>query len=219
MKVLNLIYMNNKNNYLQKSIINLKMVKGEEIKGFRKITSGTTVNTYEDHHYIYIAFPFLDNCYVNTYEFTRMKLYKERIVKVNSQAYDWYLNVRDELINLIKFHYKDVIVIGHSFGALMASICYLDIISNLNILQLSSKLFISGPVKLGDKEFCNAIELKENCMRLIHRKDIIPKLFKFKDCYHAGKEIKIGKGIFKNKKYNHIDCYIKTLIKELENKK
>lgn len=103
---------------------------------------------------------------------------------IHQGFYNMYNSMRDKFLNSLNY-IKNVLVgkddiftficTGHSLGGCLASICYLDLISNDNLKNLILYSFASP--RVGNIEFANVInnsKEKNTVWRIINTEDIIP---------------------------------------------
>lgn len=99
-------------------------------------------------------------------------------ILIHEGFYNMYISMRDQILNSLDLFQNDeltFICTGHSLGGCLASICYLDLISNNNLKNLI--LYSFGAPRVGNIEFANVINnsRKNNTVwRIVNTEDIIP---------------------------------------------
>jgi len=136
-------------------------------------------------------------------------------ILVQKAHYIIYNSFRSDLLSAIKTKVNnDTIFIstGHSLGASLASICFLDISLN-NIVQKRTLYSFASP-RVGNVEFANAINNTQTAMRITNSEDIVTGIplsinkDYIYDHFTSAFEFSLNLG---NYKANHVNAYIEQL--------
>lgn len=133
--------------------------------------------------------------------------------------YEWK-KINDYFLEAVKNLKKPITVMGWSYGGAMATLCYEDIWFNCPFKQETLRLVTFGsPRVIGFKNFDNIKHRFKNATLYANGSDIVtcvpPVIFGFR---HVRKLTRIGNkfniiGLFRPKKYHHINGYIDSLRK------
>jgi triacylglycerol lipase len=129
-------------------------------------------------------------------------------IKVHTGFIIQYLTIRDRILECVRYYKNlNIVVIGHSLGAALATLCVLDLQYNFHPESLSGVVF--GSPRVGNKEFVRSFNGRVRNFKNIQLKnDWITHLpLKTWGFDHVDKEIKIGK----NRMYSEHNVYNKYL--------
>ena len=115
-------------------------------------------------------------------------------IKVHSGFYRLYLKVRNEILNRMnKVKTENIVVVAHSMGGAVATLCALDLQYNLPDKEIGS--FTSGSPKVGNSAFVSSFNRRiGDTVRCTNGNDMVPSLPPFSfGFHHVGKHVLIGK--------------------------
>jgi predicted lipase len=115
-------------------------------------------------------------------------------IKVHKGFYKLYLKVRDEILKRMnKCKTEKIVVVGHSMGGALATLCALDLQYNLPDKDIGS--FTTGSPKVGNSAFVSSFNRRiSDTVRCTNGNDLVPSLPPFSfGFHHVGKHVLIGK--------------------------
>lgn len=160
--------------------------------------------------------------------FADIKFFKKKIpygntsskIKVHSGFIDRYKSpqIRKNILSFITPKITKVIVVGHSYGGALATLCAIDIQYNHPHLDLEAVLF--GAPRVGNKAFQKSFDKRlYKVLRVENGNDLVTKVpFKFMGFRHVGAPVKIGKKrlpFFMSWKDHHGKRYLGDIFKDL----
>lgn len=120
--------------------------------------------------------------WANDFDFTQTNptdISNNKDILIHKKQYIMYDTFRTDFISsLNKIKDKDTILVvtGHSLGGALATICYLDVISNNVIPKGYRTLYTFGAPRVGNIAFTNIINDEKTQFRVVNTEDIIPDI-------------------------------------------
>lgn len=126
--------------------------------------------------------------------------------------------VRETILSYVTDDIKKVIILGHSYGAALATLCSVDIQYHHPKKDIEVVLF--GAPRVGNKAFCKSYDKRLfKVLRVENGNDLVTKVpFKWMGFRHVGCPIEVGKKkrLYKfNWKDHHATNYLGSIFKEL----